>query len=73
MPPETDRAWVIEGGHRSVGGGDKWEPLSGIEPRSLARCSADLRERARMARGQSRVWRLRNLATQDIINWPIPG
>jgi hypothetical protein len=73
MPQETDRAWVIEGVRRSVGGGDKWEPLSGIEPRSLARCSADLQERVRMPRGQRRVWRLRNVATQNIINWPIPA
>jgi len=73
MTQETDRAWVIEGGRRSVGGGDTWEPLSGIEPRSLARCRDDLEERANVPRGQSRMWRIRNIATRDIINWPIPG
>jgi len=73
MTQETDRAWVIEGGRRSVGVGDTWEPLSGIEPRSLARCRDDLEERANVQRGQSRMWRIRNIATRDIINWPIPG
>jgi hypothetical protein len=73
MSQATDRAWVIEGRRRSVGGGEKWEPLSGIEPRSLTSCTADLRKRANMPPGQSGRWRMRNVATRDIINWPMPG
>jgi hypothetical protein len=72
MSQATERAWVIER-HSSVGGGDRWEPLSGIEPRSLASCRVDLQVRATVPRDQGRTWRLRNIATRDIIDWPMPA
>ncbi len=71
MSQATDRAWVIE--RRSGVGGERWEPLSGIEPRSLASCRVDLEERASVPRHQGRTWRLRNIATRDIIDWPMPA
>ena len=70
MSQVTDRAWVIER-RSSLGGGDDWKPLSGIEPRSLTSCTAYLRDRPNMPRGETGMWRIRNVATRDIVNWPI--
>lgn len=72
MSQATDRAWVIEG-CSSVGGGGEWKPLAGIEPRSLKSCTVDLQERSNMPGISTRMWRIRNVATRDTINWPLPN
>jgi hypothetical protein len=62
--------WIIERCGKT-GEPGLWQRLPAARPRTLAACMADLSERAPMSDSQLFMFRMRNLETNQKVNWPI--
>jgi len=62
--------WIIER-CRKAGEPGLWQQLPAARPRALAAYMADLSERAHMSDSRLFVFRMRNLETNQNVNWPI--
>ena len=64
--------WIIER-CRKAGEPSPWQRLPAARPRTLAACMADLSERAHMSESWPFMFRIKNLETNQKVNWPISG
>jgi len=64
--------WIIERCGKA-GEPSQWQRLPAARPRTLAACMADLSERAHMSDSRPFMFRIRNLETNQKVNWPISG
>ncbi len=62
--------WIIERCWKA-GEPGLWQRLPAARPRTLAACMADLSARAPMSDSRLFMFRMRNLETNQKVNWPI--
>ncbi len=69
MSASAESGWIIEA--RPKVGTPDWKPLNDSKARSLADCQLELHQLSDTRGARPLLFRIRNVTTDQIVNWPI--